>query len=516
MTRGPRELSLVAVGVLVVLACQSPSSSGTGDVPEETPTSEGVERSLVSTIDSLRLASGAFVPYEHGYMTVPMRRDTSSASIEVEYHRFRHRPTTSESDPGPAIVLLRGGPGGDGLDPLLARSGYFETQLAHLTDVADVIVPGQRGFGSSFPTPCSNGAALRPDEAWDADTRRRLHTAAVVACRAEWEARGVDLSGFDVVEAAADVADLVRSLGYEEVQVVGGSFGAHWAITVLRTHPGLAMRATLSALEGPDHTFDEPSGVAASLARIAAAADTADAWKERIPADGLIETYRTLIASAHADRIVVEAVEPETDSIATVALGPDELRELLRGYSTGTQFPPQIARWPGDVLAMLEGDLEPAASELLWRRTYARTRDAAYYEYECSSGVSVERLARLASDPAIELVGEVFGYSREVCDAWGSSPAPWFHQPFTSDVPSVLVHGTWDTSTPMPNAVELRPSFEDHHFVTVDGGSHGAFREALEDVPGFMRAMQDWWRMGDASGLPERVGLPPVRWRSGR
>jgi len=44
----------------------------------------------------------------------------------------------------------------------------------------------------------------------------------------------------------------------------------------------------------------------------------------------------------------------------------------------------------------------------------------------------------------------------------------------------VIVHGNWDVNTPFENALELVPHFKRSQFVVVNGGSHGALREATE------------------------------------
>lgn len=49
-----------------------------------------------------------------------------------------------------------------------------------------------------------------------------------------------------------------------------GSFGSHWGMAVMRYHPEVGARAVLTGMEGPDHTYDSPGGVLASLERMAA------------------------------------------------------------------------------------------------------------------------------------------------------------------------------------------------------------------------------------------------------
>ena len=62
----------------------------------------------------------------------------------------------------------------------------------------------------------------------------------------------------------------------------------------------------------------------------------------------------------------------------------------------------------------------------------------------------------------------------------------------------------------LENALELRSSFSNHHFIRVVGGSHGALREAEEQLPGFREGVERFWATGDTSHLPTEVTLPDM------
>lgn len=488
------------VGLVATTAC-SPS----GGAESALPTAR-----VEATVAEIVLSTGARLPYEHGSITVPMNRSSASdAEIAVEFHRFTAHDSTSGA---PAVFLLRGGPGGDGLSPLLNRDGYYEAQLAPYAEHADLIVPGQRGFGRSTPTPCPEGDdSLSTDVALDPTARREAVAHAMALCRATHEAGGVDLDGFDVMEAAEDVADLARSLGYDEIQLVGSSFGSHWAIAVARLHPDLVARVTLAAVEGPDHTFDAPSGVASALTRIAEAAERSGAWGAAMPDLGLIPAYHQLLGRSAERPFEVPVVDSDRGDTTLVSLGPTELRSLIHGYESGTQFPPQIGRWPNDIVRLVHEDFGAAATEILDSRRRLRLRDAAFYQYECTSGISAERFDRLSADPAVELVGNQIIEGAEMCEAWGVEASPWFGESFVSDVPALLVHGSWDTSTPIGNAHEVRRHFATAKLITVHGGSHGALLQAL-DTPAFADGLGPWLRLGVWASLPDSLAVDSGWW----
>ena len=98
------------------------------------------------------------------------------------------------------------------------------------------------------------------------------------------------------------------------------------------------------------------------------------------------------------------------------------------------------------------------------------------------------------------------------CSVWGSDLGDEFRQNFEIDIPTVIVHGTWDTSTPYENALELVPYFKNSKFIPVTRGPHGAIRAAFRVSEQFKQGIMKFAETGDMSGLPDKVEMPPVKW----
>ena len=131
---------------------------------------------------------------------------------------------------------------------------------------------------------------------------------------------------------------------------------------------------------------------------------------------------------------------------------------------------------------------------------------------DCGSGITAARAEILKNDPAAKIVGGLSDFYFTACQAWDADLGDDFRTGFRSDIPTVIVHGTWDVSTPFDNALELLDSFENHHFVIVTGGTHGALREATNHSAELQDALAAFMASGDMSGLPGEVRLPPIRW----
>ena len=115
-------------------------------------------------------------------------------------------------------------------------------------------------------------------------------------------------------------------------------------------------------------------------------------------------------------------------------------------------------------------------------------------------------------DPAVKIIGlGSWGYIAG-CPVWKSDLGDEFRQNFETNIPTVIVHGTWDTSTPYENALELVPYFKESKFIPVIRGPHGAIRAAIRASEKFRKGIMHFAATGDMSDLPDEVEIPPVKW----
>ncbi len=462
-------------------------------------------------IERIALAGGGFAEADRGVIFVPtVRADPASRPLSVEFYRFRaleKRPDT------PPIFRLFGGPGFGGLGPRLEEQGYYEENVVPLIRLADLVIVGQRGIGSSRPdTVCEAPPPVTFPEPLDPDRQEQAWRDASRRCREFWEGRGLDLRGLNVVEAAGDVEDVRRALGYDKIQLWGGSFGSHWAMAVMRFYPGSVARAVLRGMEGPDHTYDSPSWVLQAVERFAAAAEQSEALAPLVPEEGLIGAWKAVLERAEKEPLQVKVVDPKRGGRATVPVSADNLRSLALGYTRRVSSRRGIRSWPSDVLRLFHGDYTGLAQAYLRQLRSNGFPTAAFFMLDCGSGISRVRGRELRMDPAARLVGPLGRFYDANCPVWGADLGEDFRRNFRTSIPTVIVQGDWDTSTPYENALELRPYFENSRFVTVEGGSHGAMSEAMNADSSFQAAIEQFFRNGDWSSIPEKVVLPPLEW----
>ncbi len=230
---------------------------------------------LIQTLD------GRAIPSEWGRIQVPENRGNPTGNlIEIPFVRVR----SQKPDPAPPVFYLSGGPGFPILDKL-----HWLTSLYSIPEmVTDLIVVEQRGVGQSRPSlDCPGTYDLRLDEPATYASALESHRNYIRTAVDFWGGQGVDLHGYNVVEMASDIDALRQALGYEQIQLLGGSFGSHHSLAVLRAFGDFVNRAVLWGVEGPDHTMKMPRNVQERMEILDDYFKSDPYWQKKAP--GLLE-----------------------------------------------------------------------------------------------------------------------------------------------------------------------------------------------------------------------------------
>ncbi|MEM9673181.1 MAG: alpha/beta hydrolase [Cyclobacteriaceae bacterium] len=460
--------------------------------------------------ERIALADGRYVTGERGLLSVPINRakQDNSASIIIEFFRFKG--TNEEARRHSPIFRLYGGPGFSGLDNRLSDPEFYAREIEPFLSVADFVVVGQRGIGTSLPNTLCGSIDYSSSELTEDAVRQAIQDACR-ECKAFWEGQSLDLSSFNIIEAAADVDDVRQALGYDQIMLWGGSFGSHWSMAVMRYHPEVIERALLWGLEGPNHTYDVPSYVLNSVKRVAAAADTAAALQDYIPEGGLIAALETVIERVEQESVTI-TFNPESED-GQVVINADVVRDVALGYSGQISSRRNMPTWPSDILHLYAEDYEPLARAVYYYRQNSQLPTASFFMLDCASGITPERHQQIADDPAQKILGNTGGFYDAACPVWDTDLGDDFRANFDTNIPTLLANGTWDTSTPIENVRELKPYFKNSHLLVIEGGSHSAFNEAMAESEALQMEVKEFLSSGDFTGLPETVTLPPIDWK---
>lgn len=261
--------------------------------------------------------------------------------------------TDADPEPDP-LFLFAGGPGG-----AVSTWSWVPEALAGIRARRDIVLVDQRGTGGSHPLAC-------PVEGSDDDLQGyidpMLDPEWVRTCLETLQPIA-DLTQYSSVNAADDIDDVRRALGYERINLDGGSYGTRPVQVYARRHPEHVRAASVAGIMTMDFQYplhhSSAGQRALDLLLEACAGDGECAAAYPDPAGDL----DTLLARFADGPLAVEIDHPTRDERVEVTLHGELLTERLRSLMYNARGSVRI---PGLVRRAAEsGDLEELAEEVL-------------------------------------------------------------------------------------------------------------------------------------------------------
>jgi pimeloyl-ACP methyl ester carboxylesterase len=384
------------------------------------------------------------------------RARPEGTQIRLKVAVLKARRTLSR-DP---VIYLAGGPGdaplvayNAGADPLAEGDWWRDT--AAIRRKRDVIILSERGAGGSTP----NLDCFESRGSESARARRRAITEAeerdiLLKCRAELDKRRIDVSMYTTPALADDVADLVKAMKLDKINLYGISYGTRWALEIMRRHPGFIRSVILDGVYPPEINGEqnEPEIVRGVFEQLYADCAADKLCRERNP--DLSAVTRRLVGNA--DREPIEVTLDIDDGPRTLKLDSTKLLlVLLHMMREG-----DAAMVPETVTALARGDrrLITQFAETLEEDEGALTEGNAqqfgglFNTIECRESWAV--VDQAAREQAIQ-GGGIYSLSARMsklgtfCPVWRVPVAPPSErQPVQSAIPALLLSGTYDWLTP--------------------------------------------------------------------
>lgn len=445
---------------------------------------------------------GKPIEFELGTLYVPENRsDPQSRVIGVGFARF---PALEKTDVPPTFHLP-GGPGSSFVAGLTRNATQLK-QIEAYRRVSDVVLVDQRGFSE-------RGDILQfkhrtPAEPLDQPGSLERSTAAFVSlardAAQQMAAKGFDLRGYTVLECADDVDELRKALGYEQITLVGTSFGSQWSFAIMRRHPEIVTRALLSGIEPLDYGYDMPSHVFAAVQRMWWEVEQDPRFKPFLPPGGLSAAARDVLRRLEDKPVTVQVKDPATNETASVVLGREDFQRDAFARGVGPAF----------ILAAYHEHYRPWAEAVLARRrSHDATQTLVGPLIDTSLNVSPRRKFLLRTDAGSEYLGHWnFDAYLASADVWPSPDVgDEFRTDVVSEIPVVFAQGNWDVQTPIENALYLAPYFPNGRMITAEHGGHGVIGPIFASLPEVREQLIEFLRTGKTAGLPARVTLPKPR-----
>lgn len=395
---------------------------------------------------------------------------------------------TEGTDRGLPVVLLAGGPGQSAID---AYAPALRLYAPFLRD-RDVLLLDQRGTGRSQPIRCDTpDEELGLEEALSVD----VDVERLTACKQAH--MHLDLGAYTTPRAVADLAEVLDALGYDQVNLVGGSYGTRMALAFARRHPNRVRTMVLDGVAPVDMAIplsfagDADRAIDAMVRDCAAEPACAEAFGDLgAMIDDLLEP-----TDATPPQMTVE--HPRTGEAATL----DVDRELLLQGIRGILYVPDLAALlPLSLSRAAAGDFDPLLAQTLLLSDGMRSSmaDGMYLSVMCTEDVPFITDAEVAEQAAPTRFGtKIVDDLRKSCEHWhqGELPAD-YREPVSADVPTLLLSGEIDPVTPSRWAEHAAQTLPNARTVTVPGAGHGVI--VLPCVAGMVDRFMD---TADPAGL---------------
>jgi pimeloyl-ACP methyl ester carboxylesterase len=370
---------------------------------------------------------------------------------------------TLSPQPDP-LIMLPGGPGqsSDALAPLAGALGGVRRNR-------DIVLIDPRGTGKSAPLRCP---ALAPRDAFDDLAEAQTIAAAAQRCIAELRAGGdADPAQYTTSAVVADIDAVRVALGYDRINLWGGSYGTRVAQEYLRRYPQHVRSVVLDGAAPPAMRigFDPWLSREAAVDQVIAACAAGPACRQAYP--DLDATLARIRADLTQPRSIAVA-DPRTGAQRPFKASFDTVVGALQGLvyapETASLIPALLAR-------AAAGDYAPlAAAAMLLNDDVAKTVDLAlYFAVSCAEDApridTAETNRMLARLRAPELARRDLA----ACDGWPRPPVPAdFYAPVVSDKPVLILSGGLDPVTTPAAGEEVARTLPHSRHIVAAGYGH--------------------------------------------
>ena len=374
-------------------------------------------------------------------------------------------PATGEKREPDPLFYFAGGPGSAATEdaPGIAQ------MMASIRENRDLVFVDQRGTGQSNPLNCDLFDPANPQSFFGSF----LPLDAVRKCREQLEQKA-DLTLYTTNIAMDDIDDVRASLGYEQINLFGGSYGTRAALVYMRRHPQHVRAAILHGV-APTNQFmplNFPQDTERALQGVLSECEADEACHKAFPqvkADAKRVLEQLLQSPAEA-----EVQIPNTNNRVKLKLNRNLAAEAIRYmlYSPGP-----ASRVPLVLHQAAEGNYGPLASAAFRYRMFlvATGSNGMYLSVTCAEDLPFVKAAEAEKLGANTFLGDYrYRDQSAACELWprGSNDRN-YADPVRSDKPVLIVTGEWDPVTPPAHGDAAAKTLPNSLHIVVPDGAHG-------------------------------------------
>jgi len=400
-------------------------------------------------------------------------------------------PATGDKREPDPFVYFAGGPGGSATEDASGIAQAFPQILAH----RDLLFVDQRGTGGSHPLDCKfyDPADLQTYLGYffPLDDVRK--------CRAELETNS-DLKLYTTTIAADDMDEVRAALGYERLNLFGGSYGTRAALTYLKRHPQHVRTAMLQGISPTDHFMpsDFPQQTERALQGVLSECLADKACGEAFP--NIKEETKAVLAQLIKGPVEVEIQKPNSNDRVKVKLSRDLAAEAIR-YMLYSPVP--ASRVPLMLHLASQGNYVRLAYTAIQYRTnlVSGGSNGMYLSVTCAEDLPWIKPGEGERMAENTFLGDYrLRQQREACTLWPRAEIERdYAQPVKSDVPVLILTGEWDPVTPPANGERAAKTLTNSLHIVVPSGAHGL--DGLEGMDCIDNLIVEFIERGTTKGL---------------
>lgn len=367
-------------------------------------------------------------------------------------------PARSDDARAEPLFLLAGGPGqaaSEAFGPLLPLLGATNRNR-------DIVLVDQRGTGRSAPLDCEVPERLKES---------LVEGALIEVAKGCQKQLDADLTQYSTERAAHDLDRVRAALGYERINLLGGSYGTRLALEYVRRHEASVRSVVLDGVA--PRAMKLPLGMARDAQRALDELFAACAKEPRCAAAfaDLPQTFAEITKSLPRD---ITVRDPRTAESAAITMTRTLFVQTLRGLL----YSPELTSLLPLTLEQVEaGDFQGfiAQALLLGESAEEMMSLGLFLSVVCGEDVSRITEAEIAAESAGTFLGRAMvDELAAACRGWPAPPLDDdFAAPVKSAVPVLVLSGELDPVTPPRWGDAAAEHLENARHLVVPRAGHG-------------------------------------------
>ena len=406
-------------------------------------------------------------------------------------------PATGPDKASDPLFYIPGGPGSSATED----APFIAHDLAKIRERRDLVFVDQRGTGGSNPLDCVffNPADLKsylgfffPLE----DVRK---------CREQLE-RVANLKLYTTPIAADDLDEVRAGLGYEKINIIGGSYGTRATLVYLKRHEFHVRSIVLQGVSPTNQSMprDFPQHTERALNGVIDDCAADEACRAAFP--NLRAETKSVLGRLLSGPVEVTVKGPQAGESSRVSLSRDLAAEAIRYmlYQAGA-----AGRIPLFIHEAAQGNFTPLAESAIFyrQRLVATGSNGMYLSVTCAEDMPWIKNGAGERYGAGTFLGSYrLEQQRAACALWPRAEVPKdYAEPTRSNVPALIITGQWDPVTPPVYGEIAAKHLPNSLHLVVPHGGHGL--NGLAGIDCIDRIKVDFIDRGTTKGLdPSCVG----------